>query len=47
MMTGGVARNRGIVDALSEALGEKIHVPAEAQICGALGAAFFAAENKC
>ena len=47
MMTGGVAQNRGIVDALCEALGEKIHVPAEAQICGALGAALFAAENKC
>lgn len=46
MMTGGVARNRGIVDALGEALGEKIRVPAEAQICGALGAALFAAENE-
>ncbi len=44
IMTGGVARNLGIVKALETALSEKIFVPEEAQICGALGAALFALE---
>lgn len=42
-MTGGVAQNRGVADALEEKLGEIIRIPAQAQICGALGAALIAA----
>ncbi|MGD0153872.1 MAG: acyl-CoA dehydratase activase [Thermacetogeniaceae bacterium] len=42
MMTGGVAKNRGVVRALSEKLGVKIAVPPEPQIVGALGAALIA-----
>ena len=42
IMTGGVAKNQGVVKALEERLGEEIHVPEEAQLCGALGAALFA-----
>ena len=42
IMTGGVARNRGVVSALEEKLGATIRVPEEAQLCGALGAALIA-----
>ncbi len=42
MMTGGVAKNQGVVRALSEQLGAKIAVPPEPQIVGALGAALIA-----
>ncbi|MDO5016576.1 MAG: acyl-CoA dehydratase activase [Eubacteriales bacterium] len=42
IMTGGVSKNIGVVKALEKELGEKIFVPEEAQICGALGAALFA-----
>lgn len=42
VMTGGVAQNAGVVQALQDKLGEKIFVPREAQLCGALGAALFA-----
>ncbi len=41
-MTGGVAKNRGIVDALRRFLKVEIHVPPEPQIVGALGAALSA-----
>jgi len=41
-MTGGVAKNRGIVDALGRFLKSAIHVPEEPQIVGALGAALSA-----
>jgi predicted CoA-substrate-specific enzyme activase len=44
IMTGGVSKNIGVVKALEKELGEKIYVPEEAQICGALGAALFALE---
>lgn len=44
IMTGGVANNSGVVKALEKALGEKIYVPKEAQLCGAIGAALFALE---
>lgn len=44
IMTGGVANNAGVVKALEKALGEKIYVPKEAQLCGAIGAALFALE---
>ena len=42
VMTGGVARNPGVVKALEEKLGVEIRVPTEAQLCGALGAALIA-----
>ena len=41
-MTGGVAQNKGVVRALEEKIGEKIFVPDQAQLCGALGAALIA-----
>ena len=43
VMTGGVAKNRGVLLALEQKLGEPILIPDEPQICGALGAALFAA----
>ena len=42
IMTGGVARNAGVVHAIEERLGRKLYICEEAQICGALGAALFA-----
>lgn len=42
VMTGGVAQNRGIVDALSAELGCEIHTSPLTQYNGALGAALFA-----
>ncbi len=44
MMTGGVAKNAGVVDALARQIGQPIVVTAYAQINGALGAALIAAE---
>ena len=43
IITGGVAQNAGVVRAIEERLGAKLYVCAEAQLCGALGAALFAA----
>lgn len=45
IMTGGVAKNLGDVKALEEKLQAPIYVPAEAQLCGALGAALIAWEG--
>lgn len=42
VMTGGVAKNIGVVRALEEALGTKVLIPEEPQIVGALGAALLA-----
>ncbi len=42
MMTGGVAKNRGVIEALEEALAEDIIIPEEPQITGAVGACLFA-----
>ena len=42
MMTGGVAKNCGVVKTLEEKLKEKIYIPEEPQIVGALGAALIA-----
>ncbi|HOP01538.1 MAG TPA: acyl-CoA dehydratase activase [Flexilinea sp.] len=42
MMTGGVARNAGVVNAVEEKLGGKVIVPDEPEICGAIGAALVA-----
>jgi predicted CoA-substrate-specific enzyme activase len=41
-MTGGVAKNLGVVRALEELIGHKFNLPQEPQIVGALGAALFA-----
>ena len=43
MMTGGVAKNIGVVKALEKAMGVSIIVPPQCQIVGAIGAALFAA----
>jgi predicted CoA-substrate-specific enzyme activase len=45
MMTGGVARNEGVVRALENRLGTSLAVYDEAQVCGALGAALFARDR--
>ncbi len=45
MITGGVAKNRAVVRALSEKLKTEIIVPPEPQIAGALGAALLAEEE--
>lgn len=44
-MSGGVARNKGVVHALSEAVGLDIVVPPEPDIVGAYGAAIIAREQ--
>jgi (R)-2-hydroxyacyl-CoA dehydratese activating ATPase len=44
-MTGGVARNVGMVHALEEVLGTKLQVSPDAQFIGAIGAAVFALEK--
>lgn len=41
-MTGGVAKNSGVIKALEENLKVKINIPPEPQITGALGAAYLA-----
>lgn len=41
-MSGGVARNAGVVRALEQELGVSISVPEHCQLCGALGAALYA-----
>lgn len=45
MMTGGVAKNPGVVAAFEERLGGKVLVPEEPELCGALGAALIAIEE--
>ncbi|TZE81867.1 acyl-CoA dehydratase activase [Calorimonas adulescens] len=45
MMTGGVAKNRGVVEAIEQKIGEKVYVPEEPQIVGALGAAILALQE--
>ncbi|KYH32760.1 acyl-CoA dehydratase activase [Neomoorella mulderi] len=45
-MTGGVAKNRGVVKSLEDNLGTAIRVPPDPQIIGALGAALLAADSK-
>jgi predicted CoA-substrate-specific enzyme activase len=44
-MSGGVARNSGVVRAIGTALGGDVAVPPEPDIVGALGAALFARER--
>lgn len=45
MMTGGVAKNAGVVAAIEERLGSRLVVRDDAQVCGAIGAALFALEG--
>lgn len=45
MMTGGVTRNEGVVRAIEARLGTRLVRHPDAQLCGALGAALFAAEG--
>lgn len=45
MMTGGVARNRGVAAEIERGLGEKLFIPDKPDLCGALGAALFAREG--
>jgi (R)-2-hydroxyacyl-CoA dehydratese activating ATPase len=44
-MTGGVAKNAGVVKELEDRLGQKLNLPAEPQIMGALGAALIARDR--
>jgi predicted CoA-substrate-specific enzyme activase len=44
-MTGGVARNAGMVQALETVLGQKVQVSPDAHFMGAVGAALFALEK--
>ena len=46
VMTGGVAQNQGVVKALEDQLGHKVHTSPLTQYVGALGAALFA-YKKC
>ncbi len=45
-MTGGVARNAGMVQALEEVLDTKLQVSPDAHFMGAIGAALFALEKE-
>ncbi|MCD8036380.1 MAG: acyl-CoA dehydratase activase [Clostridiales bacterium] len=45
IMTGGVAKNKGIVAALEEKLGSKLFISEDAQLCGAIGAALIGMES--
>ena len=45
MMTGGVAKNAGVVKALEEKLDIRLFVSESSQLCGALGAALLALES--
>ncbi len=44
MMSGGVARNLGVIRELEKRLAEKVFIPEAPELCGALGAALFALE---
>ena len=46
VMTGGVAQNIGVVRALENQIGLRIHLPPEPQLVGALGAALLARGKK-
>lgn len=45
VMCGGVAANRGVVDAIEHTLQHKLHIMPNPQLSGALGAALFATET--
>ena len=44
VLTGGVAKNQGIVDALKKRMGAEVIIPPEPQLTGAIGAAVIARE---
>ena len=44
-MTGGVARNEGVVLCLEEKLGQHILISPDAQLCGSIGAALIGLEH--
>jgi (R)-2-hydroxyacyl-CoA dehydratese activating ATPase len=46
VMTGGVAKNIGVINNLEKILGQKVSIPKEPQIIGATGAAIFALEKN-
>lgn len=46
MMTGGVAKNKGVIAELEKQLGTKIYIPDCPEFCGALGAALIAASEQ-
>ena len=45
LMTGGVANNEGVVQALSEVLGAPVRTHEDSQLCGAIGAALLGLEQ--
>ena len=45
MMTGGVAKNPGVVKAVEERIGSKLYICEEPEIVGAVGAAMYALER--
>lgn len=45
MMTGGVAKNIGVVKAIEHKIGDKLFIPSEPEIVGALGAALLGLES--
>jgi len=44
-MAGGVAKNKGVVKAIEDEIGEALTVASEPQIVGALGAALLAMDD--
>lgn len=46
VMTGGVSKNLGMLQALEKKIGMTIDVPEHAQICGAIGAAILGANGR-
>jgi activator of 2-hydroxyglutaryl-CoA dehydratase len=46
MMTGGVAKNKGVVKALEDKTGYGIEVSEKAQVTGAIGAALIASSQS-
>ena len=45
LMTGGVARNNGVVEEVSRAIGTDVISVPDSQLCGAIGAALYAIER--
>lgn len=45
MMTGGVARNKGVAAEIEKGLSDKLFIPENPDLCGALGAALFALDS--
>ena len=45
MMTGGVARNKGVAAEIEKGLNDKLFIPENPDLCGALGAALFALDS--